>query len=280
MFGVSILRYVGLLLGLVTLVLLLVDGVDIRVSALMHEALAGVRELIGTLVWPIELLLVQPAVVWFAKQGFAISLDDHWKSVFVLLWLYFGAVASESARADWKLGSALGTIGAIWALTGGILAGTAHLTDPNVFWYSALAFALYGATTAVWIACFYRREDYSWFDHFRQLVTMAAVRYWLPSIAVLVLVDVATVKSDETMTWTLSSLPLGGLVSLFLCIAVIGVSDVLQGILEYLQVKRSVTVPSGYRFIVTRVSVISRGIQVLSVLGGAIGVVYLGHIMR
>src|SRR5262249_19220776 len=138
---------------LASAVLLAHSAFGIRFNEDFLLFLGIVGDAIGLIVTPFELLLVNPVVRWLHTLGLVFELHDHWRSAFVLLWLFIasatrafnspalvfgGAGAGAAIRSLFRWVSA-----AFAALLGGALAGTVPLDDPAVLWWPVAAYFLF-----------------------------------------------------------------------------------------------------------------------------------------
>lgn len=163
-----LLRIVGIVLGILAAVSLAHSGLGIRFREDFLPYLDLIEEWVGGIVQPFEWLIVRPLVHWLHEQGLDFELHDHWRNVFVLLWLfnasYSGAFAPlPRVRFDgiveirWRTFAFAGlswTLAALVALIGGTLAGTVPLGQDQVFWWPIVTFFLFVALRAFLAAYF------------------------------------------------------------------------------------------------------------------------------
>lgn len=137
----TIVRLLAIALGIMSATAMAVNGFEVPVNQGLMDVLEGVRELVGTIVWPFEKLIVMPVVNWLHAQGARFDLYAHWKTAFVLLWLYFAAFSRAAVATGYSLGRTVYVwlLSGVCALAGGVLAGTAPLSHPAVFWWPASA---------------------------------------------------------------------------------------------------------------------------------------------
>lgn len=150
----TITRITAILFGIASAVLLARSAFGIRFNEDFMRFLDIVRDIIGVVVTPFELLIVKPIVRWLHDQGFAFELRDHWRNAFVLLWLFTASEArSRTSRPVGPPASVADLMhyyparvwmwGALAALLGGVLAGTVPLHHPAVLWWPVATFFLY-----------------------------------------------------------------------------------------------------------------------------------------
>jgi hypothetical protein len=151
----TIVRLALIGLGIASAVLLAHSAFGIRFNEDFLLFLGIVRDTIGFIVTPFEVLIVQPVVRWLHEQGWALELHDHWRSAFVLLWLFNASEMRTNASPSFIFGGAGAgaTIripvrwawAALTALLGGVLAGTLPLNYPAVLWWPVAAYFLYSS---------------------------------------------------------------------------------------------------------------------------------------
>jgi hypothetical protein len=149
----AIVRIALIGLGIASAVLLAHSAFGIRFNEVFALFLDLVRDFIGVLVLPFELVIVKPVVRWLHELGLVFELREHWKNAFVLLWLFNasamravaplslmlgGAGAGAAIRTPWHWAWA-----ALAALLGGALAGAVPLDHPAVLWWPVAAFFLH-----------------------------------------------------------------------------------------------------------------------------------------
>lgn len=157
----TVLSYVVALLALAAAVVLAVDGFGIEVVGLTAEVLDAVRSAIAVLVWPLDVLVAGPILAWLPTQNLNVEMHDHWRSLFVLLWLLFASTArSFTEESAWGTFFVWGLAG-IAALPTALAAGSVPLSGAELFEHVWSGFGLfYGfALIFVW---FFRRESQSW----------------------------------------------------------------------------------------------------------------------
>jgi len=136
-----IVRVLAIAAGIASAALMAVDSFKVPLDQAFVEVLEGIRELIGTVLWPFERVIVLPIVNWMNDQGFVVELYPHWKSSFVLLWLLFSSAARRAFFPAWQL---IWTLwGGVCALVASVCAGTVPLDDPAVLWWPLAGFFLF-----------------------------------------------------------------------------------------------------------------------------------------
>lgn len=149
----TIARLALIALGIASAVLAAHSAFGIRFSEDFVLFLGIVRDAIGFIVTPFELLIVNPVVRWLHEQGLVFELRDHWRNAFVLLWL-FNASAMRANASPSLIFDGAGvrlTIrisirwawAALAALLGGALAGTVPLDHLAVLWWPVAAYYLF-----------------------------------------------------------------------------------------------------------------------------------------
>lgn len=150
----ALVRIALILLGVVSATLLAHSAFGFRFSEDFLLFLDIVRDAVAFIVTPFELLIVKPIVQHLQDYGVIVELREHWKSAFVLLWLYHASFTKAVAPlSDLYISSSKDVIDALesvvrwtWAsllaLAGGALAGTVPLNHPAVLWWPVAAFFL------------------------------------------------------------------------------------------------------------------------------------------
>jgi len=248
----TVLRLAAIALGIVSAIVIAVRGFEVPVSQAFVETLEGVREFVGTIVWPLDRLVVTPIVMRLRALDIEFELFDHWKDVFVLAWLFMAATAR--AYGDWGRWQDMAfiwVVGALCALLSSVLAGTATLSSPNIFLWPLLGFLIWAAAITRWRVS---RKD------------------WWPTLLAEVIVPATVVGlTAYAFGFLIVSSPSPGLVSLTAFVAIWGVLAIGEGVFDlsgnggtWLQ-----HLPSELK--------IRIGIDILSVLGGAAFIVYAAH---
>jgi hypothetical protein len=157
----TVVRIVAILLGVASAVLLAHSAFGIRFNENFLLFLKLLENAIGTIVLPFELLIVKPVMRWFHQQGWVFELHDHWRNVFVLLWLYFDRNAramvppsvlrrlSDAGMNNVLRFKLILSVALYWALLvfaalfGAIFAGSVPIGHPSVLWWPVAAFFLH-----------------------------------------------------------------------------------------------------------------------------------------
>lgn len=273
----TILRIASILLGIASAVLLAHSGFGMRVNEDFLLFLDVVRDAVGFVVLPFELLIVNPADHWLHEQGFEFQLHPHWKHTFVLSWLYYGAFARAAWVMRW-LSPPQSSMGAtqVWidsafdwiagftcAITGGVLAGTVPLSTPLVFVWPLVAYALYRPVREVsaLIALQLSRLASLIDGHYEAMTLHTGPATFLQQLSLAILAAVVGFGLVR------SSSP--GLVSLIAFIGGVAVLYLRWGGAFNRNWWRNLNREPQCRV----------GLDILSVLGGAAIIVYLAHLM-
>ncbi|OQW56299.1 MAG: hypothetical protein A4S17_05400 [Proteobacteria bacterium HN_bin10] len=106
-----------------------------------------------------------------------LTLHDHWKHIFVLMWIYL----LGDFRAYWERGRYLSAVliftgGLLIVLVSSVAGGAAALNDPRLWIvvFPACGFVFYEAAKSPLSATFYRREGDTWWQ---------TCRYYLATFA-------------------------------------------------------------------------------------------------
>jgi hypothetical protein len=190
----SVAQAVLVTLGIASATLLAHSAFGMRFNEDFLLLLKVVENTVGTILFPIELLVVTPLMGWLQEQGMALNLYPHWRYAFVLLWLYFGselrAVAPLSLiTAGDSVGVSIATLcrwawAAATALTGGILAGTVPISDPAVFWWPVMSYFLSMGGDSAILAFFWEKQVRTLAPSAMLVATLAALALgWIVPIA-------------------------------------------------------------------------------------------------
>jgi hypothetical protein len=194
-------------------------------------------------------------------QKFSVErvLNPHWKSTFVLLWLLFGSFARALAPHSGRAGTALNLVwGALCALIGAVAAGGAPLSHQGVFWWPWLSVFLWNSGRQAWGARFAGSVG-------------RVGRVGLFSLVVIFIVPICAIAITVTRADFVFGFAMPGLILLFVSIAIVGVWVLLVGTLNLSKADGASVVEKWLNHF-TRM-----GLDILSVLGGAAIVVWLGH---
>ena len=134
--GAAMFRIIGIVAGILSLTVLFWKGFHISFGPLLLGMLQSFELEMGT-----GFGLVEPFIKAQLQQlhhilGWQAQLYPHWKHVFVLMWLWFGASARDIWQQNKKLGRSnngavvLGLIGFVVAFAAGVMAGTVKLDGP------------------------------------------------------------------------------------------------------------------------------------------------------
>lgn len=170
--------------GSFSIVLLIKQGFDIGFVVPLEMMLDYYHRMVGFLLgWAEPYLGAALAKVgsWF---DFNLHLDPHWRHVFVLMWLYFGA----NARTHWSMGiKGSGVFRAIWggiiALVASVGSGAVSASDATSSMLAAaipiLGIVLFELSNSIWTATFHRKASTTWWQSLR-----AMARYDLSYLAI------------------------------------------------------------------------------------------------
>lgn len=157
----TILSYAFALLALAAAVLLAVDGLRVEVVGGAAEVLDAIRGAIAVLVWPFDVLIARPILAWLPTQNLNVEIYDHWRSLFVLLWLLFASTARAiTEESAWGAFSVWGLAG-IAALPTALVAGSVPLSGTELFEHVWSGFGLFYGCALIFV-WFFRRESQSW----------------------------------------------------------------------------------------------------------------------
>ena len=280
----TIVRIAAILLGIASTTLMATKAFAFQFNNDFMAMLDIIRDFVGFIVRPFELLLITPVVKWLHDYGFVFTLHEHWRNTFVLLWLFFAAFARgtligikpPSVSQLWSHPNRVARFwiwrmrewfwSATWALFGGVLAGTAPLDHQGVFWWPVasvgLRFASYEATRGAsqWVGWTrFVRNLAPVAISFGLLLTLLGAALW----AVAVLTEPNANIFPPRVPFPTSPSP--GLVSLAGFVAIWGIWYLFP--FEGLRAEW-INDPNTHI-----------GLDILSVLGGAATVVYLAHLM-
>lgn len=309
----TIVRIAAILLGIASAVLLAHSAFGIRFNQDFVLFLNIVRDAVGIVVLPFELLIVNPVVGWLREHGFMFQLHPHWHYVFVLLWLFSASVSRAFNTSSVEVALSW-VVGVFAAMLGAALAGTVPLDHEALLWWAIAGFFaqrsainFVGALTesremaahgvlALCMASIFVAFALGWVHppavvgsspifwsiaaYFIYLAGIAFIPfttpYWSWVALLLALVAVASALAlgvlPEVRWLDFRQSPSPGLANLAVFVAVLGAWYILYGFLEATGSARFLQRSFGSGF--TRA-----GIDVLAVLGGAVIIVYLAHLM-
>jgi hypothetical protein len=166
-----VLKILGVLAGAMSLVALAWKGFDIGFGPTALLVLGYYERFVHVLFGWAEPLIRTQLEMLRTFLGWDLELHPHWKHVFLLMWLYFGA----TARISWRSGTPIhGVFYAIWggliALVAGIGSGTVAL-DNTVSNVLMAAIPVGGAFLfmigfSAWNATFLRKAGKTWLEDF------------------------------------------------------------------------------------------------------------------
>lgn len=164
----TIFRLLAIALGIMSAVLLARDGFNIS----LNNYLDAVVQAYDDAIKEVALLFLEPFILvalaklreWF---DWHLQLYPHWKHAFVLLWLFFGAIArSLMSMRYWAQTLFTFLWGMFCSVAGGVLAGTQPLSEPGTFWWPASFYCVYMTGNFAWSATFARTEGWTWLESF------------------------------------------------------------------------------------------------------------------
>lgn len=183
-------RILGILAGVISLLILAWRGFDLSLSPALHDVLAVYENEMQRFFSLFEPAITASLVAVRALTGWEFHLQPHWKHVFVLLWLYFGAYA----RTAWVTGARgaavyYGVVGGVIALIAGVAAGTVSLGDATsnmgVAAFPIAGMIVFELAQNAWSASYRTGVDrFTWYEHFRHNTTHDL---WIAVAGVLVL---------------------------------------------------------------------------------------------
>jgi hypothetical protein len=140
-----VLRIALILLGIMSATLMGQEAFGAQWSERFLAVLAVIRDAVGTLVAPLDLLVVQPGLRILRSWGVDITLHDHWKHVFVLMWLVLGAWAKFQTAAQPTLAFRIFNFvwGFVCAAAAGVASGTAEYHERALLFWPLAALCLY-----------------------------------------------------------------------------------------------------------------------------------------
>lgn len=251
----TVVRLFAVALGIMSATLLAVNGFEIPINEAFVQILRGVRELVGTVLWPLDQLVVTPAVDWLHTHEVQFDLHDHWKSVFVLLWILYAAWARSMAHlADAWTWAFVWFWAGFCALVASVLAATVPLAHAGVLWWPSAGIALYFWGQFAWLG-----------QGFRSIG-----RIWL--IFAVGLASVAIVAPSIPLFRTLES---PGLAALAIIVAGLGAEILIRGVI-YRRERDGATLTQQ----IFRNPAFGAGLDILAILSATVFVVWLGNALR
>lgn len=244
-FGIVV-RIATILIGIVAATLLVQQGFKENLpriaGVIVDDAFSFLR--------PLELYIINPSIGWLGEQGFAISVAPHWKHAFVLLWVFYGSLARafSSPQGPVNYAFVLGW-GGFCAFLGGVLSGVVPVASEAFSGGPSISTALYAVPFA--LRTFFRPDA----DLIAGKNTFS-----------LVLALTSLSFSFAFYLWT-------SLAALVVSVAACGACCLLVGFLaryghEDAASRGPLDTGSG-----------RAGLDILTVLGGAAVIVYVGHLL-
>jgi formylglycine-generating enzyme required for sulfatase activity len=158
----TIVRIVAILFGAVTAAHLARSGFDL----LLDDALKAIIDKADDFL-KVVLVVIDPAIQGALRSlrdwGFVVpDLLDHWRQVFVLMLLFFGAYVRETVRKDEPVRSFfLGGWAVSTALVSSVAAGTVNFEDVQLFVWPVWGFFVFFLGVRVWDVFFNDAADIS-----------------------------------------------------------------------------------------------------------------------
>lgn len=263
----AIIRIAAILLGIMSALALARDGLGLRLFPFVDAIVTTYGLLLDDLFLDMVLAIFEPALnlvkVWLDWNW---SLHPHWKHAFVLLWLLF----SSAARTSDGLGNRFWWVwGGVCALLTSVLAGTAPLSDPLVFYWPLAGFLLFASVrnTDENIGTLYRKRlpipPFAGVAKF-----LAAITLFLLLILLLTLIPIGLPPIPF-----FANSPSPGLATLTAFAAMVGMACVIAALIM-LRGEGSTFLQKWLGDPNARL-----GLDILSVLGGAAAIVYLARLM-
>lgn len=166
-------RLLAIAAGVISAIVLARD--EFRVP--LRDYLDAVATIYDDTVSAVTQTLFVPAIaVFFAELkralGVTLQLSDHWRHIFVLLWLYFGSFARSWQTIPPRL--SFSVFFWIWgwccAMLGSVAAGSGTSDGIGVLLWPVASVVLFGAGASVYQATFHRpNSSTSWWDDFRHV---------------------------------------------------------------------------------------------------------------
>jgi hypothetical protein len=171
----DVFRPVLILVGIASAVVLASKAFAFPLGDSVQAFVAAVDGVVGVLVWPIEQVVVA-VTSWLSGHGVSITVADHWKHAFVLLWLFYGAVWGFWAPPESLLGAAVQwLVSGVMALIAGVLFASVPLDSREIFFWPGVGASLI-MTVRLWTGGFEMWVVYRWlFPLLIFLVVLATV---------------------------------------------------------------------------------------------------------
>jgi hypothetical protein len=153
-------RMLGILAGMFSLTILIWKGFQFSVGPLMQAVLQSYEDEARQFFSLFEPFLLNRLETLHEQFGWEVHLYPHWKHAFVLLWLYFGAVA----RSYWPDAKGTSAAFVIWgALVAFVAAGLVGIIAPGdelfetcIVLVPTIAYLIFSFGTAAWTSVFLR----------------------------------------------------------------------------------------------------------------------------
>ena len=218
----TIVRIVAILFGALTAVHLARSGFDLLLDDVLKAIIDRADDFLK-----VVMVVIDPAIQGVLRSlrdwGFVVpDLLDHWRQVFVLMLLFFGAYVREITQKDAPARTLfLAGWATVTALVSSVAAGTANFEDVQLFIWPALGFFVFFVGARFWDAMSVSSPD----DGVLQRIGVSGVVLML---CVIVLVVITT---QESLLWTIrewntraiDAVPSPGMLALMVSVLSVGI---------------------------------------------------------
>jgi hypothetical protein len=258
----TVVRFISIGLGIMSAVLLARDGLRFPLNAYLDAVVTSYDDTFHDIAVSVFEPIINGMFLTFDQLfNVRLELHPHWKHFFTLTWLYFGS----SARARIPLwGGQRPSIAFEWiwagicAFAAGAFSGTVSLSNPAVFMWVILFYGLYELGILVW-------HSLSGGIQSPRAATRFITKYVVAHALVSAAIGFAMVRNEN---W--------GLVSLIVLLIVIACHHLWWGLkgLSSSDSRPFIAQLKHAMFVDDEVKI---AVNILSVLGSAATLIYLGH---
>jgi len=162
-----IIRWIGILAGVISLVALAQDGFNLAVGPALLAVLGVYEAAMGRAFGLLEPMIIDQLRLLKERFAWDLKLLPHWKHFFVLTLLYFSAYARQ-AFGERLYGIAVfeTVLGIVIALVSAVACGTIGLEQQHsgvlIALIPIIGIFLFGVSDSIWGATFLRHSGVSW----------------------------------------------------------------------------------------------------------------------
>jgi len=139
-----LIRCISILFGVLFLSSFIIFELNISINEVLLSFFTIIEGIVTTLTEPLQLLVVNPILRMISALGFDIEIYDHWRNIFMLLWLFNASNLRSLLNQKVKHQRYVRWVwAAVAALSSALMAGSLPLENEGVFWFAAGAVFLF-----------------------------------------------------------------------------------------------------------------------------------------